>query len=66
MRAQRSNPVSFCAETLDCFAALAMTPVVNSALVGWAKRSVPTDALNHKQTVGTALCAFAHPTTISQ
>ncbi|TGN89525.1 hypothetical protein EOW77_0004185 [Bradyrhizobium yuanmingense] len=32
MRAQRSNPESFCGGSLDCFAALAMTETVAETL----------------------------------
>ncbi|SFN28920.1 hypothetical protein SAMN05216573_110356, partial [Bradyrhizobium sp. Rc3b] len=33
-------------------------------LVGWAKRSVPTPCCSWTEIVGTALCAFAHPTAL--
>ena len=35
---------------------------VPDGLVGWAKRSVPTICNMRLEVVGTALCAFAHPT----
>ena len=40
-----------------------MTALYNSSgFVGWAKQSVPTIRQRARQTVGTALSAFAHPT----